>query len=153
MSETVTVILISLLFIFLLIFPILAYLLFKYNRIADNIKEHSKLYNELLNINMKYAVLFHDLEKSHNFYFKCNSLSKFKNNNNHSSIINYLCEQINNDYYIKLRIKLKSNKINFNKYQEEKHKGTELLCDCAFLPLKIQITMRRQPSQYQEFHA
>lgn len=92
-----------------------------YSIIISNIKKYSKLFIELTKVNDKYNPLFHKVQKKYHTYFRCNSLQKFRNNNNEMSILNYLCGYMreNEAQWQDLYDKTNSNKDNLKKYIDE----------------------------------
>jgi hypothetical protein len=59
----------------------------RYFLYASNIRKHSKFFAEVKALNMKYGPLFHLVPKTHNANYFCNSLQKYRNNNNRASIV------------------------------------------------------------------
>ena len=77
-----------------ILFTIIIYLIV--NTInKHSIKKNNKIIEHIENINKNYKSLFYFLDTNYTFEFECNSLQKYKNNNNDNSIFNYLCNIVN----------------------------------------------------------
>ena len=100
-----------------LLLAIISYLIIKIiNR--HSIKKNNKVIEQIENTNKNYQPLFCFLDTNYTFEFKCNTLQKYKNNNNDNSIFNYLCNIINENpnHWQNLITIINKNKSIYQKY-------------------------------------
>ena len=87
-----------------------------------SIKKHSKLYNELIKLNVKYKPLFTLMAKSrYDIDYSCRSLQMYKNHNNMDSIMNYLTGYMREQglFWLDLYEKTQTNSKNLKNYHNE----------------------------------
>ena len=104
----------------------------------SGIKKCSKLYAALMTLNDKYRPLFHGLPGVYNAVFVCNSLQKYKNNNNPSSITKYLSGYVreNEKRWRELFAQAQSNRAHYEKYMEEYGLHKKNLAGTSHLEIK-----------------
>lgn len=86
-----------------------------------SIKKNSKLFKELIGLNHKYSPLFIKMQNKFKKRYVCNTLQKYRNNCNKTSIINYMCNVVREDEQKWLTIynKMNKNKSLLKQYLEE----------------------------------
>jgi 5-methylcytosine-specific restriction endonuclease McrA len=93
----------------------------RYFAINSSIKKNSKLFIELQNLNSCYAALFYQIDAEYNLHMNCNSLQKYRNNNNGEAIMHYICVCVreNETIWTARYDKINNNKNNLKKYLDE----------------------------------
>ena len=105
---------------------------------VSNIKKHSKLYIALMLLNDKYNPLLYELPGVYPARLVCNSLQKYRNNDNLAAITKYLCGYVReNEKMWKDRFdKAQSNKVQHKKYTDEYELHKKNLAGTSYLETK-----------------
>jgi len=82
---------------FLIFISVVTILIIRHIMIVSSVKKHSRLFIKLREVNDKYHSVFDSLQKRQVLYYHCNSLQKFRNNDNRTSIMNYVCGCVRED--------------------------------------------------------
>ena len=89
--------------------------------------------------------MFNIVQRTHTIYYSCNSLQRFKNNNNGNAITNYLCRYIMEQagYWNDLYGKLESNRNKLMEYLYEYEKIKSNHAGKSYVEIKRKIPMTK----------
>jgi len=109
----------------------------------SGIKKHSRLYIEIMSLNDKYISLLNEIHEAYAVEYVRNSLKRFRNNNDESSIMKYLCGCVreSEEKWQKLLDMAAHNKTKADDYISEYEVHRENLAENSYSEIKSVIPM------------